>query len=153
MERFDMVLLFLSAEEKNGKDVKGFLLLLWPISFFIYLLFFLFSLHNRRYWGHYWCYWGTLEGREQETEHVVFFTLTCLARCIRNTSLMFVVQATFCCNSSSKHSLSSLLVRWSHLALQGWTDHITWGRLVECFELVSRNVATKPSWCFHHSLG
>ena len=54
VERFDMVLLFLSAEEKNGKDVEGFLFLLWPI--FFSFLFCLFRLRNKRYWGLYWRY-------------------------------------------------------------------------------------------------
>lgn len=54
VERFDMVLLFLSAEEKNGKDVEGFLFLLCPI--FFSFLFFLFRLRNKRYWGLYWRY-------------------------------------------------------------------------------------------------
>ena len=39
VERFDMVLLFLSAEEKNGKDVEGFFIFVVANLLFFSLLF------------------------------------------------------------------------------------------------------------------
>ena len=105
VERFDMVLLFLSAEEKNGKDVEGFLFLLWPI-FFSFLFV---STAQQALLGALLALFG--DANERTRNRTCRFCLhSRVSRVASNTSLTPVVLATFCCNSSSKHSHSSLLV-------------------------------------------
>ena len=108
VERFDMVLLFLSAEEKNGKDVEGFF-----IFVVVNLLFFsIFSVSTAQH-----ALLGALsallgDANERTRNRTCRFCLhSRVSRVASNTSLTPVVLATFCCNSSSKHSHSSLLVR------------------------------------------